>query len=266
MIPGFAMPLSAGLQRIGLPSRLERPTTASGTNCFRHFCLQEEGIDTIEALSPEAAQKFATLLCFVLVSPAGGHAFTSAYDFGPWPLLAGVVDLQPRVLEVRNYISLVMKRIMRGCSATLPCRSKASSVCTSTLTSCLRFSARIDCACLLLQPGVIQGAIAVLPNRGACANGMQVLHNTQALMLNGFVLDELPGPLVVAAARQTRTAGGSVFFDPGAGSRCLSMCICISCSTREHAFLPLPQQPSATCQRPCASHAATLQACAAQRS
>ena len=51
---------------------------------------QEEGVTTIEALSPEAARKFATLLCFVLVSPAGGHAFTSAYDFGPWPLLAGV--------------------------------------------------------------------------------------------------------------------------------------------------------------------------------
>ena len=61
-------------------------------------------------------------------------------------------------------------------------------------------------------------------------------------MLNGFVLDELPGPLVVAAARQTRAAGGSVFFDPGAGSRCLFfdpgagsrglyMCTCIRCST-----------------------------------
>lgn len=45
---------------------------------------------------------------------------------------------------------------------------------------------------------------------------MQVLRNTRVLMLNGFVLDELPGPLVVAAARQTRAAGGSVFFDPGA--------------------------------------------------
>lgn len=44
---------------------------------------------------------------------------------------------------------------------------------------------------------------------------LQVLRDTRALMLNGFVLDELPGPLVVAAALQTRAAGGSVFFDPG---------------------------------------------------
>ena len=87
-----------GLRWIGLAVRVEQPTHAS---C--HFHPQEEGVNTIEALSPEAARKFATLLCFVLVSPAGGHAFTSAYDFGPWPLLAGVADLQPRVLEVSNH-------------------------------------------------------------------------------------------------------------------------------------------------------------------
>lgn len=55
-------------------------------------------MSTIEALSPAA--EFATLLCFVLVGPASGHAFCSAYDFGPWPLLAGVASLQPGVLEV----------------------------------------------------------------------------------------------------------------------------------------------------------------------
>ena len=31
-----------------------------------------------------------TLLCFVLTDGAGGHAFCSRYDLGPWPLLAGV--------------------------------------------------------------------------------------------------------------------------------------------------------------------------------
>lgn len=43
-----------------------------------------------------------------------------------------------------------------------------------------------------------------------------MLADTRALMLNGFVLDELPGAVVVAAALATRAAGGSVFFDPGA--------------------------------------------------
>lgn len=60
---------------------------------------------TIEALSPAAAAEFATLLCFVLVAPASAHAFCSAYDFGPWPLLAGVASLQPRVLEVKRCTS-----------------------------------------------------------------------------------------------------------------------------------------------------------------
>ena len=53
-------------------------------------------------------------------------------------------------------------------------------------------------------------------------SSLQVLADTRALMVNGFVLDELPGPLVVAAAQQTRRAGGSVFFDPGA---CSTGCI-----------------------------------------
>lgn len=52
----------------------------------------------------------------------------------------------------------------------------------------------------------------------------QVLRNTRALMLNGFVLDELPGPLVVAAALQTRSGSGSVFFDPGAAFSYVEAC------------------------------------------
>jgi hypothetical protein len=58
-----------------------------------------------------------------------------------------------------------------------------------------------------------------------------VLRDTRALMLNGFVLDELPGPLVVAAARQTRAAGGSVFFDPGAESA-----VCSGAHVRASSF------------------------------
>jgi hypothetical protein len=42
-----------------------------------------------------------------------------------------------------------------------------------------------------------------------------MVSDSRALMLNGFVLDELPGPLVVKAAVATRDGGGAVFFDPG---------------------------------------------------
>ncbi|KAL6747771.1 sugar/carbohydrate kinase [Haematococcus lacustris] len=41
-----------------------------------------------------------TLVCFVLVDPAGRHAFCSRYDFGPWPLLAGVRLLPPATQQL----------------------------------------------------------------------------------------------------------------------------------------------------------------------
>ncbi len=56
-------------------------------------------MSVIEPLAPAGD---ATLLCFVLVAPPSQHAFCSAYDFGPWPLLRGVDALRPRVLEVRG--------------------------------------------------------------------------------------------------------------------------------------------------------------------
>lgn len=77
------------------PARLQ---VSDGT---ARLCVsQEEGIARIEQMAPAEATG-ATLLCFVLVGPGSAHAFCSAYDFGPWPLLAGVASLQPRVLEVR---------------------------------------------------------------------------------------------------------------------------------------------------------------------
>lgn len=62
---------------------------------------QAEGVAAIRPLDAAAAAKAATLLCFVLVGPESQHAFTSRYDFGPWPLLSGVTSLQPEVLQVR---------------------------------------------------------------------------------------------------------------------------------------------------------------------
>jgi hypothetical protein len=220
--------------------------------CFRYFHPQEEGIDTIEALSSKAARKFATLLCFVLVSPAGGHAFTSAYDFGPWPLLAGVADLQPCVLKVGI------------CSFKHDERYAAPGCRGSKEPRVSNLKSRATIPAHLPLPDVAPCGIVAYIVMTVPANGMQVLRNTRALMLNGFVLDELPGPLVVAAARQTRAAGGSVFFDPGAGP---VVCSCAdvdgAAPVRNRSFLcRCSQMP---CQRQCASHA-TLQASAAKLS
>ncbi|PSC73119.1 Ribokinase [Micractinium conductrix] len=43
----------------------------------------------------------------------------------------------------------------------------------------------------------------------------QLLENTEALFINGFVFDELPAEAVLGAARAAATAGAAVFFDPG---------------------------------------------------
>ena len=63
----------------------------------------------LEALTPAAFHAepslARTLLCFVLVDAgSGAHAFCSAYDFGPWPLLCGVNALPPAVHQVRARI------------------------------------------------------------------------------------------------------------------------------------------------------------------
>lgn len=43
----------------------------------------------------------------------------------------------------------------------------------------------------------------------------QVLKETEALFINGFVFDEIPASVVVAAAEHAHQAGAAVFFDPG---------------------------------------------------
>ncbi|KAF6266752.1 Ribokinase-like protein [Scenedesmus sp. NREL 46B-D3] len=56
--------------------------------------LQEERIEAITRIMPPSLSGTdldRTLLCFVLVDEAGKHAFCSRYDFGPWPLLGGVL-------------------------------------------------------------------------------------------------------------------------------------------------------------------------------
>jgi hypothetical protein len=67
-------------------------------------CLQAERVPRVLRLAPDSLKGTPldqTLLCFVFVDPRGGHSFCSRYDFGPWPLLGGVQQLPPHVLQVR---------------------------------------------------------------------------------------------------------------------------------------------------------------------
>jgi hypothetical protein len=45
--------------------------------------------------------------------------------------------------------------------------------------------------------------------------GVQALQSTKAVFTNGFVFDELPLQMVVAAAQAASAAGAAVCFDPG---------------------------------------------------
>ena len=57
---------------------------------------------------------------------------------------------------------------------------------------------------MLLSPGVTAGSAL-----------LQMLRSTEALFVNGFIFDELPGPVVMSAVDAARKAGAATFFDPG---------------------------------------------------
>ena len=80
---------------------------------MRLLCLQEEGVIKVEPLAPSSfeEQLKQTLICFVLVDPAGKHHFCSRYDFGPWPLLPGVNTLPEGVLRVTLWASVLTLHI-----------------------------------------------------------------------------------------------------------------------------------------------------------
>ena len=44
---------------------------------------------------------------------------------------------------------------------------------------------------------------------------VQMLESTEALFVNGFIFDELPISVVMAAVEAARNGGAATFFDPG---------------------------------------------------
>lgn len=48
-----------------------------------------------------------------------------------------------------------------------------------------------------------------------CSVDMQMLQNTRVMLINGFLFDELPAHVVLAACKTARASGAAVFFDPG---------------------------------------------------
>lgn len=67
---------------------------------FLRQVMQNEGVSDLQPLLPVGRTLPQTLLCFVLVSPTGGHVFCSSYDFGPWPIIDGAVEIPEPVMQV----------------------------------------------------------------------------------------------------------------------------------------------------------------------
>lgn len=76
---------------------------------FLREVMAGEGMSVIEPVLFPPQQLAQTLLCFVLVGPAGNHAFCSRYDFGPWPLVDGAAAVPASVeqmLQATNAVYL----------------------------------------------------------------------------------------------------------------------------------------------------------------
>jgi sugar/nucleoside kinase (ribokinase family) len=146
------------------------------------------------ATDARAAAAAQTLLCFVLVDPAGGHAFCSAYDFGPWPLLADALEASAEHRWQEHEEG--------GSDKAAPARAAANgnNGNNNNTSALLDQQAQDDAAAAerLLPPSVLRA-----------------LRATRALYLNGFVFDELPLPIVRACCRAASASGAAVFFDPG---------------------------------------------------
>jgi sugar/nucleoside kinase (ribokinase family) len=88
--------------RLGMRAAAVGHVGADAAGAFLAGVLADEGVELVSPLDSAAAAALppgagATLLCFVLVAPEeGAHAFCSAYDFGPWPLLGFLRGLPPR--------------------------------------------------------------------------------------------------------------------------------------------------------------------------
>ena len=69
-------------------------------------------------------------------------------------------------------------------------------------------------------------------------SALAAIHGTRAVMLNGFVFDELRPDVVVQLTEQARAAGAALFFDLGAcccvapGYRCAALHIAQHCQQR----------------------------------
>ena len=137
-----------------------------------------------------------TLVCYVLThAESASHAFCSAYDLGPHPLLASASS-----------------------SSTSSSSSSSSSGSSSSPSEADDFERRerrnddgeSGAASPSPSPPPPPTAHPLLPQAA-----LDILRSTRAVFVNGFAFDELPAGTVLAALEAARAAGALVFFDPG---------------------------------------------------
>ena len=139
-----------------------------------------------------------TLVCYVLThAESASHAFCSAYDLGPHPLLASASSSST------------------SSSSSSSSSSSGSSSSPSEADDFERRERRNDdgesgAASPSPSPPPPPAAHPLLPQAA-----LDILRSTRAVFVNGFAFDELPAGTVLAALEAARAAGALVFFDPG---------------------------------------------------
>ena len=189
---------------------------------------QAEGVSRIESLDGQPLA--STLMCFVLVDPAAAHAFCSAYDLGPHPLLPGIDGLSPDALQVG-----------------VRCRRPGSPG--------------------VLLHGLACGAGLPLgpTSCGRRPQHQQVLADTEVLALNGFVFDELRAEVVLGAVQHAARCGAAIFCDPGPRAWTLPKAVLDAAVRSSHAVF-MTQVGLLTCVHLCRrlagiEHTSQLRAC-----
>ena len=130
-----------------------------------------------------------TLVCYVLThAESASHAFCSAYDLGPHPLLVSSSSSSSSLSSLASSSSEVDSEEREPQNASDDDAPSSSSP-----------SAQHNHSNHPLLP----------------QSALDILSSTKAVFVNGFAFDELPAGTVLAALEAARAAGAAVFFDPG---------------------------------------------------
>lgn len=179
-----------------------------GQDVFGRYMRDVLEAERIRPVEPVASSQLPpdldqTLLCFVLVDPAGRHAFCRCVQ-GHLPCGVAERGLAAAGQKASSRPGERPRCTRQQQRASLPPPSGSPWLpCVHTLAApCSRYD---------FGPWPLLSFVEEMPEGVG-----RMLRATEALFVNGFTFDELPAAAVLGAARVAQEAGAAVFFDPGA--------------------------------------------------